>query len=161
MPNPHLHHGTNLVAACSILRDGRVLASTPVDDDGLGAVVCMSSSYRVGRMFAVEFARTNSDLPVGAVFTFPAARVRAHARTLAHTAETASLDEREHRVQGDVPTTLLQRIRLVGATRLVANERWMEHLYRTTPAARIAFHGMDAFWDAAQALVARSRASTR
>jgi hypothetical protein len=107
-------------------------------------------------LFAVEFARENSALDVGAVFTFDAQAVRTLAKVVPHQAQTASCDEREHRVQGSIPLSALVRVRMVGSTRLLRGDRWLEHVYATTPQARRAWATLDAFLHATRALVARA-----
>lgn len=83
-----LYHGTNLIAAATIVKDRALRATEPVDDDGLGAVVCTSSVRKVARMFAVEFVRVNSRLPVGAVFTINARALPADVQAIPHVADT-------------------------------------------------------------------------
>ena len=110
------YHGTNMAAACMILRDGKIRADNPVDDDDLGAVVCVTEREEVGRMFAVEFVRTNSEYPVGVVFTLDAAKVLHDIEAIPYEADTAGTEnEAEHRVKGDIPLKpYCVGIRLVG-----------------------------------------------
>ena len=105
MQTPRLfYHGTNMAAGCMILRDGMICADNPVDDDDLGAVVCVTEHEDVGRMFAVEFARVNSEYPVGVVFTLDATKILRDIEAVPYEAETAgSHDEAEYRVKSDIP----------------------------------------------------------
>jgi hypothetical protein len=97
------YHGTNMAAACMILRDGMIRADNPVDDDDLGAVVCVTEREEMGRMFAIEFVRLNSEYPVGVVFTLDAAKVLQAFEAVPYDADTAGTeDEAEYRVKGDI-----------------------------------------------------------
>lgn len=110
------YHGTNMAAACMILRDGKIRADNPVDDDDLGAVVCVTERERVGRMFAVEFVRTNSEYALGVVFTLDATKVLQDIEAIPYDADTSGTEnEAEYRVMGDIPLKpYCIGIRLVG-----------------------------------------------
>jgi hypothetical protein len=116
LENPKLfYHGTNMAAGCMIIRDGSIKATNPVDDDDLGAVVCVTELSEMGHNFAVEFVRTNSEYPVGVVFTLNAEKILRDFNAVPYEAETASDFEGEYRVQADIPLKgYCLGIRLVG-----------------------------------------------
>lgn len=127
--SPFLFHGTNIIAAVHIFRQKNIKADRPVDaeDD----VVCLTEAKRVARAFAVEFARHNSRLPAGAIFALDA-NLTADIPSLRFQSETASFDERELRVAGNVSLKkYLRGVSLVGRVSCLRSDRWMENAYES------------------------------
>ncbi len=156
-----IFHGTNPVAAAAILTQDHLRATEPVDDGGLGSVVCVTSRARVARMFAIEFARANSDFDVGVVFILDGAKVKAETDSVRHRAETQGThDEFEYRIKGDISplSKYLLGFRLVGKTRLLNTERFREELWckyrRTQGYYGYASGSVRDFWVALDRLVA-------
>ena len=153
-----LYHGTNLIAAAAIVSDRDLRAVEPVDDDGMGAVVCTSSARKVARMFAVEFERINSRLPVGAIFTINAMALPDDIRVIPHVADTqGAVDEKEFRVVGDIPYDCITKITLVGQTAKLKSEWWLERVYEEEREARQTFGSFLRFYRAVQALISEAR----
>lgn len=159
-----IFHGTNPIAAAAILTQNRIVATEPVDDDGLGAVVCVTSRAKVARMFAIEFARANSEYDVGAVFILDGTKVMADIDSVRHHADTQGTHEEfEYRIKGDIEplTKYLLGVRLVGKTRLLRNEWFREQLwddYRRQQAYyEWAFKTIRDFWGALDQLVAATK----
>ena len=149
-----LYHGANLFTSSAIMRDRRLRADQPLDDDGLGAVVCTSSSRKVARMFAVEFERHNSRLPVGAIFVINAISLPKTVQMISHSADTQGTEnEREFRVTGDIPFDCVLGAVLVGETRKLRSERWLEVAYNEDEEARRLFWSFDDFYHAVSSLV--------
>jgi hypothetical protein len=157
-----LYHGTNLIAAAAIVKDRKLRAIEPVDDDGLGSVVCTTSARKVARMFAVEFERVNSRLPVGAIFAINARALPSSIRIIPYLADTqGSVDEREFRIDGDIPYDCIIRIMLVGRTDKLKSEWWLERVYEDEIEARQTFGSFSNFYHAVSALVSEARKSHR
>lgn len=127
-----LYHGTNPIAAALIMKQG-IEATEPVDDDDLGAVVCTTSCPDIGQMFAIEFARANSDFDVGFVFSIDAKQVVQHAETVPYQAETASFDELEFRVMGDIPRSMITGFKVVGNSSLLRKQSFIEQMWWDMP----------------------------
>lgn len=122
-------HGTNLIAACHILRSGHIRADIPVDSEDGSRVVCVTLKRKVARAFAVEFPRHNSRLPVGAVFTICSGVSRILPWTPVKS-ETASFDEHELRISGNIPLQEYSLgVAIVGAAAKLDDDRWMLSLY--------------------------------
>lgn len=125
------YHGTNPLAAAMILKDGYIEATEPVDDDGMGAVVCVTSDEDIGVAFAVEFARFNSSYDVGFVFQLNAHAVVDAIETVPYEAETASMDEHEYRVMGDIPLKqYMTGISIAGDVRLLRDDEYIAKMYK-------------------------------
>ena len=155
-----IFHGTNPIAAAAILTQNRLQATEPVDDDGLGQVVCVTSRAKVARMFAIEFARANSEFDVGVVFIIDGTKVKADIDSVRHRADTeGNQDEFEYRVKGDIYplSNYLLGFRLVGKTRLLDSDRFREELWyqylEEQNYYNWAFHSEQAFWSALDRLV--------
>ena len=123
-----LLHGTNFVAAAAILRKGHIEADFPVDDDDLGAVVCVTSSAEMARNFATEFARFNSEYDVGAIFGIDGKKVAEMHEVIPYHAETASEFEYEYRVIGDIPLSICT-YKVVGMKRRLSSARFLEKVW--------------------------------
>lgn len=125
-----LYHGTNPIAAAAIVAAGKIEADFPVDDDDLGAVVCVTADKQMGRNFATEFSRFNSQYDVGVVFEIDGRVVAAHAETVPYHAETAGAFEFEYRVQDDIPMAMIRRVHIVGRVSRLKDERFIEQLWK-------------------------------
>ena len=125
------YHGTNIAAACMIMRDDAIKADNPVDDADMGAVVCVTGRKSIARLFAVEFARVNSEYPVGVIFTLDARKILTDLRGIRHSAETqGSEEEAEYRIQGNLPIKqYCLKINLVGKTRKIQSRTLMNEIY--------------------------------
>jgi len=124
------YHGTNPLAATMIFHDGRIEATEPVDDDEMGAVVCVTSDFKIGRMFAIEFERFNSQYDVGFVFELDAPKIMASFNATPYEAETASSDEQEYRIDSDIPLRgYCTGIRIVGDKSLLRNKRYLGQMH--------------------------------
>ncbi len=124
-----LYHGTNPIAAAAIVATGEIRADFPVDDDDLGAVVCVTSDKTMGRNFATEFSRFNSQYDVGVVFEIDGRAVATHTETVPYHAETAGAFEFEYRAQDDIPLSMIRRIHIVGRASRLKDERFIEQLW--------------------------------
>jgi hypothetical protein len=126
------YHGTNPLAATMIFQSGCIDADNPVDDDDLGAVVCVTSEFNIGRMFAIEFERCNSQFDVGFVFELDAAKVMESFEAFPYEAETASIDEKEYRIDGDIPLRpYCTGIKIVGDKSLLTNKKYLQQMHKS------------------------------
>lgn len=135
-----LYHGTNPVSATLIVVDDVIKADHPVDADA-GPVVCSTSDPRMARSFAIEFARVNSEYDVGFVFKIDTTQV-SH-RIYPYDAETASDNENEYRIQGDVNLSAVVGIKLVGKGVLLRRQNFLQRMYDENRRFLIGHHGMD------------------
>jgi hypothetical protein len=124
-----LYHGTNLIAACLIVKDGEIRADYPVDDADLGKSVSTTKSPRIAKMFANEFAREASRLDIGAVFQIDGVSVRNNTEIVHHEAETASENEFEFRVLGNIPLTRVKAVKIIGKKRFLNDDDFLMSLY--------------------------------
>lgn len=110
------YHGTSPIRAAAILSDNSIDAIEPVDDDGHGAVVCVTSKSEVADAFANEFVRYGTFEEVGVVFAMDAQKIMSDFEAFAYDAETASFDEAEYRVRDSIRplANYLLGIRIVG-----------------------------------------------
>lgn len=127
-----LYHGTNPIAAALIWKHG-IEATEPVDDDDLGAVVCTTSCPDMGQMFAIEFARFNSEYDVGFVFSIDGKQIASHFEALPYHAETASQNEFEIRVRDDIPKSMITGVRIVGDAKLLRKKSFVEQMWWDMP----------------------------
>ena len=157
-PRPKvLYHGTNMMAAAAIVRDRKLCADNPVDDDDIGAVVCTSSSRKVARMFAIEFERHNSRFPVGAVFIINGRALPEDVEVIPYNADTqGSEDEKEFRVIGDIPFDCVLKVALVGETRKLRSERWLERIWDEDAEVRRTFGSFASFFNAIKSLISQA-----
>jgi len=133
-----LYHGTNPIAAVLIHTQNAIRATEPVDDDGLGPVVCTTSSEQVAEMFAIEFLRFNSQYDVGFVFEIDGAAVASDMEAVYHEAGTAgTTPEFEYRVRGSIAPLdrYLLGVRVVGDRGLLEDEDFLERMHRDAPSA--------------------------
>lgn len=126
---PKFYHGTNIISAVAIFRDGYVEATEQDDDDEY--VVCLTSEHGLGVDFAVEYVRLNSELETGAVFTFDGPRVAGELGVYPFHAETAGVFEHEFRVEGDLSLDYCTGIEIVGRGFGLDNYDYMEDLYES------------------------------
>lgn len=157
-----LYHGTNPVAASMIFKDNCLEADEPSDEDGLGAVVCTSSSEEVAKMFAVEFDRFNSRFPVGFIFTLDGKAVMSNHEAVHHVADTASIDEAEYRVMDDIYplSKYMVQVNIVGDASLLNNKRFLREMFesaRRSVSVQAAFYNFDDFATAMKNLLAACR----
>lgn len=116
-----------------IIASKEIQATEPVDDDH-GAVVCTTSEWEVARDFAHEYERFSSPYPVGFIFTLDGAKIGSQFNVIPYEAETASSDEKEYRVQGDLPLkTFLLKIEAAGDLSLLKNPRFIRQMYEDNP----------------------------
>lgn len=121
-----LYHGTNPIAAAAILNSGLIEAEYPVDEDGLGQVVCVTSSEEMGRNFATEFVRFNSEYEVGVVFEINGSQISDP--VIPFHAETAGIFEYEFRVKGNIPLSIC-RWKIVGDRDLLVSANFLKQLW--------------------------------
>jgi hypothetical protein len=153
-----LFHGTNFVSAAAIMLCGTIEAEEPVDGEDLGAVVCTTSDEDMGRSFAIEFVRLNSELPVGAVFRLDGPKVAATQELFPYHAETAGVFEHEYRATGDLTVEgHVLSVTLVGETDLLDEDAFLEDAWHDMPAHQKAWFGdMGRFWKAVETLMIRA-----
>lgn len=153
-----LFHGTNFVSAAAILRCGTIEAEEPVDGEDLGAVVCLTADEDMGRSFAIEFVRVNSEHPVGAVFRLDGAKVAATQELFPYHAETAGVFEYEYRATGDLTVDgHVISVALVGDVDLLDGDAFLEDAWHEMPTHQKAWFGdMSAFWKAVEGLMDRA-----
>lgn len=97
------YHGTNIVAAASILHANCIEASEQDEhrDDNYHSV-SLTTDAKLGRDFAIEYVRWNSELEVGVVFKLDAKKLMADHECIPFEAETAGQYEYEYRMWDDV-----------------------------------------------------------
>lgn len=96
-------------------------ATEPVDDDDLGAAVCVTAKGDVAEDFANGFMRFGTFEEVGVVLVLDAKKITSDFETLVHEAETASFDEAEYRIRDNITplADYLVEIRIVGNRKLL------------------------------------------
>lgn len=150
-----LYHGTGPVAAAGILQDSEINANHPVDDDDLGAVVCVTSDHEMGQNFATGFARIQSPYDVGIIFVLDGKAIADEFHTIPYHAETAGAFEYEFRVLGDIPLSMVKDIRIVGDRDLLDEETFIEEMWIDS-----ARHYFLNFSDFSRAIEALKKAAT-
>jgi hypothetical protein len=96
------YHGTNIVAAASILSSNCINASEQDEHrDGNHHSISLTTNAKLGRDFAVEYVRWNT-LSVGAVFKLAARKLMQDHECIPFEAETAGQYEFEYRLWGDI-----------------------------------------------------------
>jgi len=125
------YHGTNILAALSIIADGEIEAEEQGDDEEYdpGAVVCVTADRKMGRMFAIEFERFNSSEDVGVVFQINGKALASTTQIVPYHAESAGVYEFEYRVEGNIPMSLVTKATIVGKGAKLKSGRYLEHLW--------------------------------
>jgi hypothetical protein len=150
-----LFHGTNFISAAAIVLTDEIEAEEPVDGEELGAVVCLTSDQEMGRNFAIEFVRVNSDHPVGAVFRLDGAKVAGTQDLFPYHAETAGVFESEYRATGSLDLRKhLLGVTLVGDVDLLDRDSFLDETWDEMPAhQKDWFLDLDGFRTAVEALM--------
>jgi hypothetical protein len=150
-----LYHGTNFISAAAIVKCGRFEAEDPVDGEELGAVVCFTSDEEMGRNFAIEFVRINSDHPVGAVFQLHGSKIAQTQELYPYHAETAGVFEFEYRATGDIPVKdIVVSVNLVGEVDLLDLDRFIDDAWEGMPYHQRGWFGsLGAFYLAVEKLM--------
>lgn len=155
-----LYHGTNPLAAAAILRTGKIKADWPVDGDE-DAVVCLTQCPDMGKSFAIEFIRLNSQHDVGFVFEIDGkACVKYLRRIYPYHAESAGIFEFEFRIEDDIPLDFVKNIKIVGDAQLLngdslASENMFSELWQSAAELRLQhlFQNQQGLWKAVQEVV--------
>lgn len=97
------YHGTNIVAAASILKDNTIEAFEQDEHhEGNHHSVSLTTDADKGRDFAIEYVRTNSALAVGAVFKLDADLILDRYHCVPFEAQTAGEFEYEYRLWDNI-----------------------------------------------------------
>lgn len=97
------YHGTNIVAAASILRGNRIEAAEQDEHhEGNHHSVSLTTDPEKGADFAIGYVRWNSEMEVGVVFKLDAKAIMQNQYCVPFEAETAGVYEYEYRTWGDI-----------------------------------------------------------